>query len=74
MNLDPAARKAAAGFFADADRELGKSRHDAKKVARPIERLTRLLRDIGSRVVDTATLSTKAAPEYPAVKVDRLVH
>ena len=48
MNLDPAARKAAAGFLADADRELGKSRHDAKKVARPIERLTRLLRDIGA--------------------------
>jgi hypothetical protein len=29
---------------------------------------------MGSRVVATATLSTKATPEYPAVKVDRLVH
>ena len=56
MNLDPAARKAAAGLLADADRELGKSRHDAKKVARPIERLTRLLRDIGAIAVGGAAL------------------
>jgi hypothetical protein len=56
MNLDPAARKAAAGFLADADRELGKSRHDAKKVARPIERLTRLLRDIGAIAAGGAAL------------------
>ncbi len=56
MNLDPAARKAAAGLLADADRELGKSRHDAKKVARPIERLTRLLRDIGAIAAGGAAL------------------
>ena len=56
MNLDPAAKKAAAGFLADADRELGKSRHDAKKVARPIERLTRLLRDIGAIAAGGAAL------------------
>jgi len=56
MNLDPAARKAAAGLLADADRALGKSRHDAKKVARPIERLTRLLRDIGAIAVGGAAL------------------
>jgi hypothetical protein len=56
MNLDPAARKAAARFLADADRELGKSRHDAKKVARPIERLTRLLRDIGAIAAGGAAL------------------
>jgi hypothetical protein len=56
MNLDPAARKAAAGFLADADRELSKSRHDAKKVARPIERLTRLLRDIGAIAAGGAAL------------------
>ena len=56
MNLDPAARKAAAGYLADADRELGKSRHDAKKVARPIERLTRLLRDMGAIAAGGAAL------------------
>ena len=56
MNLDPAARKAAAGLLADAERELGKSRHDAKKVARPIERLTRLLKDIGAIAVGGAAL------------------
>ena len=56
MNLDPAAGKAAAGLLADADRELGKSRHDARKVARPIERLTRLLRDIGAIAAGGAAL------------------
>ena len=56
MNLDPSARKAAAGLLADADRELGKSRHDPKKVARPIERLTRLLRDIGAIAAGGAAL------------------
>jgi hypothetical protein len=56
MNLDPAARKAAAGYLADADRELGRSRHDATKVARPIERLTRLLRDIGAIAAGGAAL------------------
>jgi hypothetical protein len=48
MNLDPAARKSVARLLADADRELRESRHDAGKVARPIERLTRLLRDVGA--------------------------
>jgi hypothetical protein len=48
MDLDPATRNAAAGLLADAGRELGESRHDARKVARPVERLTRLLRDIGA--------------------------
>lgn len=56
MNLDPAAKKTAAGLLADAGRELGKSRHDAKKVARPIERLTRLLRDIGAIAAGGAAL------------------
>ena len=56
MNLDPSARTAAARLLADADRELGKSRHDAKKVARPIERLTRLLRDIGAIAAGGAAL------------------
>jgi hypothetical protein len=48
MDLDPAARKEVAGLLTDADRELAESRRDARKVARPIERLTRLLRDIGA--------------------------
>jgi hypothetical protein len=56
MNLDPAARKEVAGLLADADRELRESRHDARKVARPIERLTRLLRDIGAIAAGGAAL------------------
>jgi hypothetical protein len=56
MDLDPAARKAIAGLLADADRELGKSRHNAGKVGRPIERLTRLLRDIGAIAAGGAAL------------------
>jgi hypothetical protein len=48
MDLGRADRRAAAGMLADAGRELGGSRHDAGKVARPVERLTRLLRDIGA--------------------------
>src|SRR5437868_7016198 len=48
MDLDPAARKKVAGLLADTGRELVEPRHDARKVARPIERLTRLLRDIGA--------------------------
>jgi hypothetical protein len=56
MDLDPADRKAAAGLLADAGRQLGRSGHDARKAARPVERLTRLLKDIGAIAAGGAAL------------------
>lgn len=56
MDLDPAVRKAVAALLTDAGRELDQPDHDARKVARPIERLAGLLRDIGAIAVSGAAL------------------
>jgi hypothetical protein len=48
MGLDPAVQKKAAALLADADHELSQGGRDAKKVARPIERLAGLLKSIGA--------------------------
>lgn len=56
MDLDPAARKSAAAFLADADRQLDQPNRDADRVARPIERLARLLSGIGAIAVPGAAL------------------
>jgi hypothetical protein len=56
MDLDPGAQKAVTALLTDVGRELDQPDRDAKKVARPIERLTALLRDIGALAVSGATL------------------
>ena len=56
MEFDPAVQQAATALLTDAGRELGQAGHDAKKVARPIERLTVLLKDIGAIAVSGAAL------------------
>jgi len=56
MGLDPAVQKKAAALLADADRELSRTGRDAKKVARPIERLAGLLKNIGAIAVSGAAL------------------
>ncbi len=56
MDLDPAVREAATALLADAGHELGRGHHDANKVARPIERLAGLLKDIGAIAVSGAAL------------------
>jgi hypothetical protein len=56
VGLDPAVQKKAAALLADADHELSRAGRDAKKVARPIERLARLLKNIGAIAVSGAAL------------------
>jgi len=56
IGLDPAVQKKAAALLADADRELSRTGRDAKKVARPIERLAGLLKNIGAIAVSGAAL------------------
>jgi hypothetical protein len=56
MGLDPAVQKKAAALLADADHELSRTGRDAKKVARPIERLAGLLKNIGAIPVSGAAL------------------
>ena len=56
MGLDPAVQKEAAALLADADHELSRAGRDAKKVARPIERLAGLLKNIGAIAVSGAAL------------------
>jgi hypothetical protein len=56
MGLDPAVQKKAAALLADADHELSRAGRDAKKVARPIERLAGLLRNIGAIAVSGPAL------------------
>jgi len=56
MGLDPAVQKKATALLADADHELSRAGRDAKKVARPIERLTGLLKNIGALAVSGAAL------------------
>jgi hypothetical protein len=56
MGLDPAVQEKAAALLADADHELSRAGGDAKKVARPIERLAGLLKSIGAIAVSGAAL------------------
>ena len=57
MGLDPThVQKEAAALLADADHELSRAGRDAKKVARPIERLAGLLKNIGAIAVSGAAL------------------
>jgi hypothetical protein len=59
MPLDPAVRKQATAFLSDASRELGRPARDGRGgegVGQPIERLTRLLRDVGALSAAGATL------------------
>jgi hypothetical protein len=56
IGLDPAVQKKAAALLADADHELSRAGRDAKKVARPIERLAGLLKNIGAIAVSGAAL------------------
>lgn len=59
MPLDPAVRSQATALLSDASRELGQPARDGggnEGIARPIERLTRLLRDAGALAAAGATL------------------
>lgn len=47
-SLDPALRVSADRCLHDAERELGRAQPEPDKVARPVERLTRLLKDAGA--------------------------
>jgi hypothetical protein len=56
MGLDPAVQEKLAALLANADHELSRTGCDAKKVARPIERLAGLLKNIGAIAVSGAAL------------------
>src|SRR2546430_1847616 len=48
MDLDPAVRGSMKDLIADADQGLSQAGKDPRTVARPIERLVRLLKDVGA--------------------------
>jgi hypothetical protein len=47
MGLDPRLQRSASELLADAQQRVDQPRPDAKKIARPIERLTKLLKEPG---------------------------
>lgn len=56
MDLDPAIRGSMNDLIADAGQGLGQAGQDTRAVARPIERLTRLLKDVGAFAAGGAVL------------------
>ncbi|HEY7430843.1 MAG TPA: hypothetical protein VH641_08930 [Streptosporangiaceae bacterium] len=56
LDLDPAVRGSMKDLIADADQGLSRADQDPRAVARPIERLTRLLKDAGSLAIAGASL------------------
>ena len=56
MDLDPAVRGSMKDLIADADQGLSQAGKDPRTVARPIERLVRLLKDVGAFAMSGAAL------------------
>jgi hypothetical protein len=56
MDLDPAVRGSMKDLIADADQGLSQADKDPRAVARPIERLVRLLKDVGAFAMSGAAL------------------
>jgi hypothetical protein len=56
LDLDPDVEASAREFFTTADHQLGQRRPDPGKIAGPLERMTRLLKNAGALVVAGAEL------------------
>jgi hypothetical protein len=55
-DFDPSLQRRAEELLSDAEGELDKDRPDAEKVARPVDRLTRLLKEAGAISIAGAAL------------------